>query len=189
MKHCRGNICKAEKPQNYRWRLMAFLVRWMRRITGLSLLISSSLCHAAEEGDITIITVTGTFIDAPECVVNAGGSVNVDFGDNVLINRINSGNYHQKIVFSLDCESLAQNGLTLAINGAQAGFGDGLLQTSVKGLGIQLYSGSQRIAVGEKMPFNYPVLPVLSASLVIDSASTLAAGEFTGVGTMVVSYQ
>lgn len=161
-----------------------------------SLLFVIALCFifspsvfAANEGDTMLINISGVIIDTPECVVNGNDSVDVDFGNDVLISRINSGDYKKQIDYSAVCGNVALNGLTLTISGSGAGFGTGLLGTDREGLGIRLYEGTDIVSVGEKMQFEYPSFPVLYAELVKDETSTILSGEFLSSATMVIGFQ
>lgn len=145
--------------------------------------------YAASPGDVTYLNIIGALVDTPECVVNGNDTVDVDFGNDVLISRINSGDYKKRIDYTPVCGSVAQNGLTLTISGTDAGFGTGLLGAGRKGLGIRLYEDTKIVSAGEKMQFEYPNFPVLYAELVKDDTSTMSAGEFFGSATMVISFQ
>lgn len=136
-----------------------------------------------------VINISGIIIDTPECVVNGNDSVDVDFGNDVLISRINSGDYKKRIEYSPECGNVAQNGLTLTISGSNAGFGTGLLGVGREGLGIRLFKGTDIVSAGEKMQFEYPNFPLLYAELVKDEASTISSGEFFGSATMVIGFQ
>lgn len=145
--------------------------------------------RAASEGDVTTVNISGIIVDTPECVVNGNDTVDVDFGNDVIIRRINGGDYRVGIVYTALCGVVAQNGLTLTISGEDAGFGNGLLKTSRDGLGIRLYKNSEIVSAGEKIQFEYPNFPVLDAELVKDNTVNLTAGEFSGTATMVFGFQ
>lgn len=168
---------------------MTAITPLLSRITGITLLAASCFCHAAEEGDTTTMNISGTLVDAPECTVNGDDQINVDFGDDVLISRINSGSYKKKLEYTVSCGDLAKYGLTMTISGTGAGFGSGLLSAGRDGLGIQLYHGTQPVSAGELMSFGFPHWPVLYAELVKNDSATLDAGSFSSTATMVITYQ
>lgn len=158
-------------------------------LIALNLFILVPVSYASSPGDTTYINITGTLVDTPECVVNGNDIVDIDFGNDVLISRINSGNYKKQIAYSAICGAVAQNGLTITIRGKDAGFGSGLLGAGKEGLGIRLYEDTNIVSAGEEIQFDYPNFPNLYAELVKDDKSTMSTGEFLGSATMVIGFQ
>lgn len=144
---------------------------------------------AVSEGDTTTVYVTGTLVDAPQCTVNGNNKIDVDFGDDLITRLVDGVNYRTQIIYTMSCTSLAQQGLTLTINGTDAGFGSGLLRTGKDGLGIRLYKGTTAITPGQAINFTYGSPPELYAVPVAKDNTTLTAGTFSGSGTMVFAYQ
>ncbi|MEG5888276.1 fimbrial protein [Enterobacter ludwigii] len=160
-----------------------------RILFALCLLAVVPISQAASPGDVTRLNITGIIVDSPECVVNGNDTVDVDFGNDVIIRRINGGDYKVGIEYTALCGAVAKNGLKLTISGEEAGFGNGLLKTSRDGLGIRLYRDGQIVSAGKDMSFDYPDFPVLDAELVKDDTVNLTAGEFSGAATMVIGFQ
>ncbi|GKN58726.1 TPA: fimbrial protein [Klebsiella pneumoniae subsp. pneumoniae] len=161
------------------------------RLIGLVLFGMVSAAQAAQEGDVTTITVSGTLVDVPECTINGNDQIDVDFGDDVIISRIEGMNYkNTPIKFDLVCTSLAKQGLTVTIDGAPSQFDEQLIDTSVEGLGIRLFIDNVLpIQRGSTILFTYGTSLVFSAAPVVQNGVTLSAQPFTGTGTVILGYQ
>ena len=143
----------------------------------------------AANGDVTTVNVFGTLVDAPECTVNGNNAVDVDFGDEVIIRRVDGLNYKKMIIYALSCNSIAANGMKVAITGTPATFGSGLISAGKTGLAIQLWNGSEKLANATPVNFTYPDTPELYATPVAQDNLSLTAGIFSSTATLVVSYQ
>ncbi|MBN6032026.1 fimbrial protein [Pantoea ananatis] len=165
------------------------------RLCSLQLLTAFMMSSAQAEvnnGDMTTLTVRGILVETPECVVNNQEPIDVDFGEDVVISRINGIDYKKtRIIYSLLCTSLAKQGLKVTISGEPAAFNASLLATSKPALGIQLMHEDATLTPGNSVAFNYHdgTLPELWAVLVVQSNALPTAGTFTGNGTMVFEYQ
>lgn len=166
---------------------MRFYCRFFNRGLLLSTLLSFAV-FAAEEGDQTIVTITGILVDAPECTVADGNTITVDFGDSVVTRQIDGINFREEIKYNLTCKSLSSNAIRLAIRGETAWTAD-ILKTNYPNLGIKLYKGTEALSPGEFINFYYPAQPSLYAVPVTNDASQLSAGAFNGFATMVFEYQ
>lgn len=154
----------------------------------IALMLLAWLSSQQAFADATI-SFSGTLISAPNCIINTNNAVDVDFGDDLITRRVDGVNYKKAIEYTLDCSSVASNGMKIAITGTTATFGTGLIKTDKAGLGLQIYRGSEKVSNGVSMNFTYPDSPVLYAVPVAQDASTLTAGIFTGTASMVISYQ
>lgn len=96
-------------------------------MAGALLLFSGGQAKAAE-GDTTTITVNGTLIDGPQCVIDGNNTVDVKFGDDLITRLVDGVNYKKEIQYGLTCTGLNSNALKLTIRGALASFGSGLLR-------------------------------------------------------------
>ena len=162
----------------------------LQNVAAVCLLALTAGSAAAAEGDITTVYITGTLLDAPECTVNGNDRVDVSFGDDVVTYQVDGQNYKKEIVYTLNCTSLAGQGLTMTLNGTPAGFNDALFKTSNDGLGIRILDGSNPVSPGGSIRFNYnSAQPVLYAVPVAQNAATLDTGPFEGSATMVIDYQ
>ncbi|ELV2797978.1 fimbrial protein [Enterobacter ludwigii] len=143
----------------------------------------------AAEGDTTTVYITGTLVDAPECSVNGNDRVDVNFGDDVITYQVDGQNYSKQIDYTLYCNNLAQQGLTMTLNGTPAGFNKALFKTNNDGLGIRIISNGNEVPPGQAILFNYNKQPILYAVPVAQNAATLDTGPFEGSATMVIAYQ
>lgn len=98
-------------------------------MAGALLLFPGGQAKAAE-GDTTTITVNGTLIDGPQCVIDSNNTVDVKFGDDLITRLVDGVNYKKEIQYGLTCTGLNSNALKLTIRGSLASFGSGLLLTS-----------------------------------------------------------
>lgn len=148
----------------------------------------------AEEGDQTLITVTGSITNAPACRINNNDRIDVDFGDDIEISLIDGVSYKKTpLIYDLQCQDLSSVALTMTITGTDAPFGSGLIGTDKTALGIRLLNGSTPVDNGEIIPFTYDgsgsTHPDLWAVLTADSQKTLTSGGFTSSAILVIDYQ
>lgn len=164
------------------------------RYTSVAIILLSVIfsAQAAQEGDTTTVTVSGTLIDTPDCTINNNNQIDVDFGEDVIISRIDGVNYKRTpIPFDLVCFSLAKQGLTIAIDGAPSPLNPQVIDTSVEGLGIQVFlDPALPLYRGTVISFNYgDSFLNFSAAPIVLGGATLSAQPFTGTGTVVLGYQ
>lgn len=168
------------------------IIRMHLMMAGAALLLAGGQASAAE-GDTTTITINGTLLDGPQCVIDDNDTVDVKFGDDLITRLVDGVNYKKEIQYGLICSGLTSNALKLTIRGTLASFGTGLLLTNKGDLGIWLYSGSAGTTVmtpGSYVNFNgADNKPRLWAVPVAQNNTTLTAGPFYGTGTMVIDYQ
>lgn len=155
------------------------LLPWL---TGVLLLPTVALAN-------TTVNFSVTVIDPPPCKINNGNDVSVDFGNEVLITRVNGENYKQQVPYNLTCEPQpSSNALKMQFTGQAAGF-DSALATSNSNLGIKLLQGDVVLPINSWLNFTWPAAPEIKAVLVKRPGATLSPGAFTGVATMTVLYQ
>lgn len=167
--------------------------RSCRMLLLLPLLLSGQ-AMAATEGATTTINVSGSLVDAPECTVNGNNQIRVDFGNDVVIGRIDGTSYKKTaLAYSLVCTSPLKSAMKVTINTTTpATWGTGLIQTTKTGLGLRLYNGENILPTGTAVNFTYSVggaLPALYAVPIAQSGATLTQGTFVATGTMVIAYQ
>lgn len=140
--------------------------------------------HVTVKGNVTMNT----------CTINDGSTIDIPFGDDVIINRIDGKEYKKtKIPYEVYCEG-GETGATLQItvSGTRASFGDGLLKTNTEGLGIQFLNDSEVMVLNsDVVTFNYlkdPV-PVLYVVPVSDPSIKLKGGNFRATATISVNYE
>ncbi|OKP49506.1 exotoxin [Serratia marcescens] len=137
----------------------------------------------------TNLNVSVTVIAPLPCVINGSKPIDVDFGPDVMITRLDGNHYRTPIDYTLTCNELAKNAMRLQIAGAVAGFDSQLLQTDVNGLGIALLFDGVRLAPNTWQNFNYSALPTLEAVPMKQASATLRTGDFSAAATLRVDYQ
>ncbi|NIG46425.1 fimbrial protein [Enterobacter sp. Acro-832] len=143
----------------------------------------------AAEGDTTVITVSGTLVDTPNCTVNNNNTIMVNFGD-VVTTLIDGGEYKKTALpYTLTCNSLAQQGLKMTLTGTASSVGSSYFATNRAQLGIKITYGDSIISPNDSLTFNYGVTPVLYAVPYSSNTAALPTGGFSGSATMVFSYQ
>ncbi|EPE7491212.1 fimbrial protein [Cronobacter universalis] len=132
----------------------------------------------------------GTLV-APPCTVNDGQTIEVFFGENMGVNKIDGNNYKQPVNYSISCaEDYSINSLAIVVETTRpAIFDNAAVNTDKSGLGIRiLVDGaaavfSKRVAVS-----NLSSLPVIEAVPVQDPAVVLTAGAFDATMTLRTDY-
>lgn len=148
-----------------------------------------ALFSVAAQAANPYIRFDGTVIEPPPCTINGGTAININFGDTVIINRVDGSNYIQDIAYNLDCTSLPLNTLRLQIKGTAAGFDGKKLATNITDFGIGLTADGKELAVNQWLNFINTARPVLKAVPVKKTGATIASGKFTAAATMMVDYQ
>ncbi|MEB6534945.1 fimbrial protein [Pantoea stewartii] len=147
--------------------------------------------YSAGAGIIYIRLFSGTLLDSPPCVINDGGNIIVDFGDELMTTRIDSEHYRKKIEFTLDCSSATNSKQRVRISGdtSASGFNGEVLATPKAGLGIAIYHDNVRYSPGEWIDFNAPSLPTFYAVPQKQDNIKLTGGEFHVTASLVIDYQ
>lgn len=166
--------------------VMAALTRWLYLpyCLGAVILLSCTLVQA-----LTLVTVSVTIFVTPQCVVNDNKPITVSFTDAVMTTRVDGNQYSQPVIYSLFCTGQLSNAMKIQIQGVDAGFGNGALQTSKDNLGVALLNGVTALPINSWLNFTYPNLPTLRAVPVVRPGATLTGGTFSAAATMVVEYQ
>jgi type 1 fimbria pilin len=160
---------------------------------GLLVLAGWGISDIAAAGDIKQVDLTlRILVDGPPpCSVKGS---NVEFGDNVVINKLDGTNYRQDAKYTLDCGNKVSDDLQMQLKGNTAVInGETVLSTDITGLGVRIENGADNslFAVGENnwTPFNYNSQPQLKAVPVKQNGVQLTPSEFNASLTMVVDYQ
>ncbi|MFQ2254891.1 fimbrial protein [Aeromonas hydrophila] len=133
---------------------------------------------------------TGKLVASPPCIINGNNAISVDFGENILIGRIDGVNYEQPINYTMDCSAAVSTAQKLLIAGEPFSSNPVFLATSKPGLGIKIKVDNQPLwPLNTLFSFTDPARPTLKAVLVRDSNVTLTGGAFTATATLVVNYQ
>ncbi|ASC85888.1 fimbrial protein [Pseudomonas fragi] len=143
------------------------------------------------EGVMAQVTVSirGVIVAPPPCVINAGSTLNVPFGDDLMTTRIDGVNYRRGVPYTLTCGPQPSNNMKITLQGTGAGFGSAYLGTSKSDLGIKLLLNGAAWPLNNAVNFTYPTLPVIEAVPVKNPGSTLTGGAFSASATLVVALQ
>lgn len=157
--------------------------------TCLGVLLALGLVGVAVAGTATsTLTLNVTVIDEP-CVINGGNPIDIDFGNEMLTNKVDGSNYLKTVEYNLDCTNASNPALKLKISGTGADFDGTVLQASQTDLGIRLLSDGTPLALNSWLNFASDTPPLLQAVPVKSPGGNLTAGTFTAVATMTVDYQ
>ncbi|AGP46490.1 hypothetical protein D3C81_37290 [compost metagenome] len=155
----------------------------------VSVLLLSATAFSTGSGAATTINISGTIMAPPPCVINGDKTIQVDFGQNVVISRIDGSNYLKTIDYTLECKSQSKNAMKMMIEGSGAGFDSGVIQTVKTDLGIALKQNGQPLRLNQWLNFTYPMQPVLQAVPVKKAGANLPTGMFFAGATLKVDYQ
>lgn len=135
------------------------------------------------------VYIRGVILAPPPCVINAGSTLNVPFGDDLMTTRIDGVNYRRGVPYTLTCGPQPSNNMKITLQGSGAGFGSAYLGTSKSDLGIKLLLNGAAWPLNNAVNFTYPTLPVIEAVPVKKPGSTLTGGAFSASATLVVALQ
>lgn len=135
------------------------------------------------------VSIRGVILAPPPCVINAGSTLNVPFGDDLMTTRIDGVNYRRGVPYTLTCGPQPSNNMKITLQGSGAGFGSAYLGTSKSDLGIKLLLNGAAWPLNNAVNFTYPTLPVIEAVPVKNPGSTLTGGAFSASATLVVALQ
>lgn len=135
------------------------------------------------------VYIRGVILAPPPCVINAGSTLNVPFGDDLMTTRIDGVNYRRSVPYTLTCGPQPSNNMKITLQGTGAGFGSAYLGTSKSDLGIKLLLNGAAWPLNNTVNFTYPTLPVIEAVPVKNPGSTLTGGAFSASATLVVALQ
>ena len=126
---------------------------------------------------------------APPCIVNGNRDIPIDFGNDIIVSRIDSRIYERPIPYVLDCSAGTSKALKMQILGGGASFDTTVLGTSKANLAIELKSNGTKMAVNSWHNFTDPARPSLSAVLIKNRSGIVTGGAFTAKSTLLVDYQ
>ena len=135
------------------------------------------------------VSIRGVILAPPPCVINAGSTLNVPFGDDLMTTRIDGVNYRRGVPYTLTCGPQPSNNMKITLQGSGAGFGSAYLGTSKCDLGMKLLLNGAAWPLNNAVNFTYPTLPVIEAVPVKNPGSTLTGGAFSASATLVVALQ
>lgn len=147
-----------------------------------------SLCEGVL-ADVSV-SIRGTILPPPPCIINAGSTLDVPFGNDLMTTRIDGVTYRRAVPYTVTCGPQPSNAMKITLQGTGAGFDSTVLRTSKSDLGVKLLLGGVHWPLNSAVNFTYPNLPVMEAVPVKNSgSSTLTGGAFTAAATLVVALQ
>lgn len=156
---------------------------WQRR--ALLALCSMGLCSGASAN----LTFSGTLNEPPPCTIEAGNTIEVDFGD-VGVKRVDGVKYRQGVGYTINCgtDTLPWE-LKLSVNGTATTFDGSAVQTSVPELGIRVFQNNLPFLLNTPLEISLSSPPLLEVVPVKQPGTTLAPARFTAVATLLAEYQ
>lgn len=132
----------------------------------------------------------GTLV-APPCTINSGQTIEVAFGTNLGVNKIDGNNYKQPVNYSVDCDAgYSANNLAIVVDtAAPAAFDAAAVMTNKTGLGIRILVDGMTATFAERVALANPASPPkIEAVPVQDPAVTLTEGAFEATMTLRTDY-
>ncbi|EIK67261.1 fimbrial protein MrfG [Pseudomonas synxantha BG33R] len=148
-------------------------------------LCAISLCSGVSAN----LTFSGTLNEPPPCTIDAGNTIEVDFGD-VGVKRVDGVKYRQSVGYTINCgtDTLPWE-LKLSVNGTATTFDSSAVQTSVPALGIRVFQNNQPFVLNSPLEISLSSPPVLEVVPVKQPGATLTPARFTAVATLLAEYQ
>lgn len=159
----------------------------MKKLLSLfSLAAIMPLCAFAAEN----MSFHGTLV-APPCTISSGNTIEVAFGNDLGINKIDGANYKQPVNYTVDCEAgYAANNLAIVVEtGAPTAFDSSAIVTTKTGLGIRILIDGQPVTFSGRVAVTNPASPPkIEAVPVQDQGVTLTEGAFDATMTLRADY-
>lgn len=166
----------------------------MNRITTVNILllvilISTQTAAWAVNGEADMV-FHGTLISPPPCVINDNQQVDVNFGDQVGVNKVDGVNYRIPVNYQITCEGEGSGfALSLRLSGTAAVFDTLALQSDQPDLGIRLYQNDKPFTPNSTLNIDLGTPPRLEAVPVKRDGAMLQEGAFEALATLQASYQ
>ncbi|MFW0880074.1 fimbrial protein [Cronobacter dublinensis] len=132
----------------------------------------------------------GTLV-APPCTISQGKTIEVAFGDDLGVNKIDGSNYKQPVNYTVDCEAgYSANNLAVVVDTTHpAAFDSAAVSTDKTGLGIRILVDGAAVTFAKRVAVSNPASPpVIEAVPVQDPAVTLTEGAFEATLTLRADY-
>ncbi|WP_339471963.1 fimbrial protein [Pseudomonas sp. EL_65y_Pfl1_R83] len=156
---------------------------WPQR--ALLALCSIGLCTGASAN----LTFSGTLNEPPPCTIDAGNTIEVDFGD-VGIRRIDGVQYRRGVGYTINCgaDTLPWE-LKLSVNATATAFDGSAVQTNVPDLGIRVFQNNVPFLLNTPMDITLSSPPTLEVVPVKQPGAVLTPASFTAVATLLAEYE
>ena len=156
---------------------------WQPR--ALLALCSIGLCSGASAN----LTFSGTLNEPPPCTIDAGNTIEVDFGD-VGVKRVDGVKYRKGVAYTISCgPATLPWELKLSVNGTPTPYDASAVQTNVPALGIRVYQNNVPFPLNTRLDISLPSPPVLEVVPVKQPGATLAPARFAAVATLLAEYE
>lgn len=155
------------------------------KILGSLVLLTSFASTAADN-----MSFHGTLV-APPCTISKGQTIEVAFGDDLGVSKIDGNNYKQPVNYTVDCDTgYSANNLSIIVDSTHpASFDNSAVSTNKTGLGIRILVDGVAGVFAKPVALNDPTSPPkIEAVPVQDPAVTLTAGAFDATMTLRVDY-
>ncbi|MCG0457711.1 fimbrial protein [Enterobacter cloacae complex sp. ECC445] len=132
----------------------------------------------------------GTLV-APPCTINNGETIEVFFGTDLGVNKINGTNYKQQINYSVDCDvGYSANNLAVVVDTTTpASFDSAAVLTNKNGLAVRILMDGLPVTFAQRVAINNPTSPPkIEAVPVQDPTVTLDEGSFEATMTLRADY-
>jgi type 1 fimbria pilin len=156
---------------------------WQQR--ALLALCSIGLCSGASAN----LTFSGTLNEPPPCTIDAGNTIEVDFGD-VGVKHVDGVKYRRVVPYTINCgPATLPWQLKLSVNGTPTAFDGAAVQANVPALGIRVFRNDV------PFPLNTPINIVLSSPPTLEvvpvkqPGATLVPARFAAVATLLAEYE
>jgi len=135
------------------------------------------------------LSFSGALVERTECVVNNNRVIDIDFGPNIGVGKVDGINYRKNINYMLDCTSAGPGGgLGLVISGQVFTWDGSAIETSNSDLGVKFLVGDKPIKLDQRIEINPTSLPKLDVVLIKRPGSALKAGGFYASATLLAMY-
>ncbi|MEX7606157.1 fimbrial protein [Enterobacter asburiae] len=132
----------------------------------------------------------GTLI-APPCTISDGQTIDVPFGNNLGVNKIDGVSFKQPVKYNVNCKAgYAVNSLAIVVETTTpTAFDASAVQTDKNGLGIHILVDGNDVTFAKRVAVSDPASPpVIEAVPVQDPAVTLTEGAFEATMTLRTDY-
>lgn len=143
-------------------------------------------CHSVFADTKLTIKIT---VLAPPCVINENNLIDVDFGSEVVVSKVDEHIYVKPVNFDFNCSDNVATDFKFQIEGTGSSFDKNILRTNNKNLGVRFLSNNNEIDINKWVDFNINSKPQITALLIQNPKSDLAAGDFSTGATLKVDYQ
>lgn len=149
---------------------------------------------------LSIIPLTGIAADnmsfygsliAPPCKISNEQVIEVVFGNDLGVDKINGSNYKQPVKYTVDCApGYEENNLAIVVDTTSpASFDSSAVQTNRTGLGIHILIDGVAATFAKRVVVSDPsVPPQIEAVPVQDAGIMLTEGAFEATMTLRIDY-